>query len=848
MINEFQLATSTTFTKAGSDVNYFLDTLRAVARSQEFQQFLTTTASAVTSLTNFLIENGKTVVVTIGLWMGFRAVQGVVSGFVALRASMMAAGVAAGSLRIAMLGLAGAATGGLALVAALAVEFFMLRKNTSETEVEQNKFQLALDNTILSLDREIKALNESNARLSRRNQLIREGKTGIEADAIMDSETAKREKQNLEQQKSDIQKKIEANNSIIAAGQATQQQNKNYYKAPTTEAGQAVADRNMFSAVPVKSSGVTSNQVQQAIKDNRELQLSLANLDQIREKVYDKEAIRNKEGSEQGTTSRYNKLQAFKKDLEDYKAANGKAKIDDLMPNMSAVNYRSDKEFDQYLASLNAKFNKRKPGFVAPDPKAEAAARAADKSEARSAIAEMNRERQDIEQQIANSRKLGSSLFDEKSLGAETLALIENVRARRDSEKVLEAEGRWRLKFKELLAEGNLKNLQPEDVQQYQDALAELEAKAARMRRDVAVNDQVAQNTAVRKEREAGIERGRILDSLREKGLQVSADLRRASEKKYIDPEQAVRDNATAKVDDVYQEEIKKAKADVAATQERIAFFQEDTTELSGVEMARQVEILLSLRAQLGTRQSILSAIQAARDQQKEEIGKGAVDDYNRSLTADAGFSRFWGEYRELGKNSADFVYGAMKSSTDNMGRAFEQFGATGKLSSRSLINSIVSDLGRLAAQSLWKDLVGFVASSFFGSNSFAGAAEFGAQGAPGFGVSAPTNFARGGVMTPHGNLPLRQYSAGGVAHSAQVAVFGEGRKPEAYVPLEDGRSIPVTVNAPSSGGGVVALTFAPSISIDSRSDQAQVGALVQKALKSYHTELMGTLQERGVV
>lgn len=51
--------------------------------------------------------------------------------------------------------------------------------------------------------------------------------------------------------------------------------------------------------------------------------------------------------------------------------------------------------------------------------------------------------------------------------------------------------------------------------------------------------------------------------------------------------------------------------------------------------------------------------------------------------------------------------------------------------------------------------------------------------------------FATGGVMTNTGPLPLKRYAGGGVAKSPQVAVFGE-RGPEAYVPLPDGRNIPV--------------------------------------------------------
>ena len=52
--------------------------------------------------------------------------------------------------------------------------------------------------------------------------------------------------------------------------------------------------------------------------------------------------------------------------------------------------------------------------------------------------------------------------------------------------------------------------------------------------------------------------------------------------------------------------------------------------------------------------------------------------------------------------------------------------------------------------------------------------------------------FEKGGIMTGRGSLPLNRYAGGGVANTPQLAMFGEGRKPEAYVPLPDGRSIPV--------------------------------------------------------
>jgi len=58
----------------------------------------------------------------------------------------------------------------------------------------------------------------------------------------------------------------------------------------------------------------------------------------------------------------------------------------------------------------------------------------------------------------------------------------------------------------------------------------------------------------------------------------------------------------------------------------------------------------------------------------------------------------------------------------------------------------------------------------------------------PGFG------FANGGIMTSSGPAPLKRYSQGGIANRPQLALYGEGSKPEAYVPLPDGRRIPVAL------------------------------------------------------
>lgn len=65
-----------------------------------------------------------------------------------------------------------------------------------------------------------------------------------------------------------------------------------------------------------------------------------------------------------------------------------------------------------------------------------------------------------------------------------------------------------------------------------------------------------------------------------------------------------------------------------------------------------------------------------------------------------------------------------------------------------------------------------------------------------------PVLHANGGIMSSVGSIPLRAYQTGGIApaRSPQLAIFGEGSMAEAYVPLPDGRSIPVTMQGDLRG------------------------------------------------
>ena len=131
-----------------------------------------------------------------------------------------------------------------------------------------------------------------------------------------------------------------------------------------------------------------------------------------------------------------------------------------------------------------------------------------------------------------------------------------------------------------------------------------------------------------------------------------------------------------------------------------------------------------------------------------------------------------------LGQNLGSTLGNAISG----LGDQLAEFITTGKASFADFTRSVLADLAKI----------------------FARAALFSALKAVFPGGSAIGNFlgfAMGGVMTKDGPMPLKRYASGGIANSPQMAMFGEGSRPEAYVPLPDGRSIPVTMN--NGGGGV---------------------------------------------
>jgi lambda family phage tail tape measure protein len=164
-------------------------------------------------------------------------------------------------------------------------------------------------------------------------------------------------------------------------------------------------------------------------------------------------------------------------------------------------------------------------------------------------------------------------------------------------------------------------------------------------------------------------------------------------------------------------------------------------------------------------------------------------------------------EAQQVGKQMESATRKAFNGMTD----ALTDFVMTGKLNFRSLALSIIQDLIRIQIQSA---ITGPLAKA----------------------IGSMFPFASGGVMTASGPMPLKAYASGGIANSPQIALFGEGSKPEAFVPLPDGRSIPVTMTGSAQGSTSVVVNVnveSGQSSVIGEQEGAGLGRLIASAVQS---------------
>ncbi|QNK01662.1 tape measure protein [Dyella telluris] len=197
-----------------------------------------------------------------------------------------------------------------------------------------------------------------------------------------------------------------------------------------------------------------------------------------------------------------------------------------------------------------------------------------------------------------------------------------------------------------------------------------------------------------------------------------------------------------------------------------------------------------------------VSATQLTGDERVrlEEKSNEAIRSINDRYEFDtrASWKRQLDDWQNLAERMADVWGNAMNSGVE----ATLTFVETGKFQFKSFATDILKQIARIQLQ---KAIAGIAESFMTMGKTTAVQGSGNGGGSYSFDFAADANsgvvkHANGGVFGPKGSIPLKKYSMGGIANKPQLALYGEGRLPEAYVPLPDGRTIPVTMKGGSAG------------------------------------------------
>ena len=309
----------------------------------------------------------------------------------------------------------------------------------------------------------------------------------------------------------------------------------------------------------------------------------------------------------------------------------------------------------------------------------------------------------------------------------------------------------------------------------------------------------------------------RQIDDLTKNVVELSREVNKAGGSLDIKPFADLIDSLSAAnvalADQTYVQGLKDLLFSFEEYDAKIKEVQRGKTELTELEKLNaqvnllQLDILAATNPALAEHVRLLreraSALDAATEKQKkdsESIGegiKGRLQDYYNSV-------------KDLGGAIGDAVVGGLQGLEDQL----TAFVTTGKASFQELAVSILSDLARIALRAaIIQPIVQALGGMF-----------------PGF------KFANGGIMTGDGPVPLKKYASGGIASSPQLALYGEGSRPEAYVPLPDGRRIPVAMQGGGGGNTTVNVSVDASGNANVQGDQAQgkqLGVVVSAAVQA---------------
>ena len=262
-----------------------------------------------------------------------------------------------------------------------------------------------------------------------------------------------------------------------------------------------------------------------------------------------------------------------------------------------------------------------------------------------------------------------------------------------------------------------------------------------------------------------------------------------------------------------YLQGLKDLLPSVAEYDAKIAEVARGKTELTELEKLNAQVNLLQLDILALTNPALAEHVRLLRER-AAALDAATAKQKADSESIEAGIQKRLEDYYKSVKDLGGAIGDAVVSGLQGLEDQLTAFVTTGKANFKELAASILKDLARIAIRAaIIAPIVKALGGLF-----------------PGF------QFANGGIMTGDGPVPLKKYASGGIANSPQLALYGEGSKPEAYVPLPDGRRIPVAMQGGGGGATSVVVNVDASGNANVQGDQAQakqLGVVVSAAVQA---------------
>ncbi len=174
-----------------------------------------------------------------------------------------------------------------------------------------------------------------------------------------------------------------------------------------------------------------------------------------------------------------------------------------------------------------------------------------------------------------------------------------------------------------------------------------------------------------------------------------------------------------------------------------------------------------------------------------------------------------------------------LQAAQERSNEAIQQFGDTSKEIFRGVLDDIKNGADAMDILTNAVDKLATSLSNRVLDGLFSGG--IGGGGAGGI-IGSIFGFADGGVAKNGRPQQLPRFAGGGVSRNA--AIFGEGKLPEAAVPLPDGRRIPVELKMPAAAMSS-GTTISMPVTINAQGAQQGVGQEIANQLGTFRKEIL---------